>query len=66
MTEPLGRPPRQLSPSATEALRRIHIIRKYPAPQADVAERRILAALTVRDYLAVIETLESEGSVPRG
>jgi hypothetical protein len=60
-------PPRQLSRSATEALRRIRLIRKYPAPQSDKAEQRVLANLSVSDYLAVIETLESDTtSVPRG
>jgi len=52
--------PSQLSLAATEALRRIRLIRKDPAPQSDNAEKRVLANLSVSDYLAVIETLETE------
>jgi hypothetical protein len=48
-----------LSTDAAEVLRRIKLIRKYPAPQSAHAERKILAGLSVKDYLAVIETLES-------
>jgi len=52
--------PSQLSLAATEALRRIRLICKDPAPQPDNAEKRILANLSLSDYLAVIETLETE------
>lgn len=50
---------KQLSPEATGALRRIKLIRKYPASQSDKAEKRILSTLSVGDYLAVIESLEA-------
>jgi hypothetical protein len=50
----------QLSNSATEALRRIELIRKYPAGMtSEKAEQRVLANLSLSDYLAVIEALDA-------
>jgi hypothetical protein len=50
----------QLSLTTTNALGRIRLIRKYPAPQSDKAETRVLANLSLSDYLAVIEVLDRE------
>jgi len=51
----------QLSNSATNALRRIELIRKYPAgTTSEKAEQRVLANLSLSDYLTVIEVLDRE------
>jgi hypothetical protein len=52
--------PQHLSLASTNALSRIELIRKYPATQSDKAEKRVLANLSVSDYLAVIEVLDRE------
>lgn len=48
-----------LSKEASEALRLIHLIRKYPSSQSPHAEKKVLSSLSVNDYLAVIAALDS-------
>jgi hypothetical protein len=47
-----------LSPLAQEALKTIRALRKYPAPQTPIAERKILKELSVQDYIDVVKALE--------
>jgi hypothetical protein len=55
----------QLSDSATNALRRIELIRKYPVGlTSEKAEKRVLANLSLSDYLAVIEVLKERSKNP--
>jgi hypothetical protein len=51
---------KQLSTAATEALRIIRALRKYPAPQTPIAERKVLKNLSVQDYTDVVMALENE------
>jgi hypothetical protein len=43
---------------AIEALKKIRALRKYPLPQSAISETRILKALNVPDFTAVISALE--------
>ena len=59
--------------AALEALQKIHNLNKYPCPQTPHAIQKILKALHVADYMAVVEVLEARAlpdanteSVPRG
>ena len=55
--------------AASEALRKIRALQKYPCPQTPHAIQKILKQLHVADYMAVVEALEAletQGSVARG
>jgi hypothetical protein len=49
-----------MSPAASEALRKIWAIQKYPCPQTPHAIQKILKQLHVADYMAVVDALETE------
>jgi hypothetical protein len=46
------------SPIALGAIRAIRALRKYPSSQTPHAEKKILAPLTVADYISVVLALE--------
>lgn len=50
-----------LSPAATEAVRIILNLRKCPTTQTPIAERKILAKLSVQDYIDAVAALEDGG-----
>jgi hypothetical protein len=55
--------------TATEyrALQQIYALRKYPAPQTELAVQKVLARLDLDDLMAVTIRLErTDGQVPRG
>lgn len=54
-----------MSSQAEEALRKILALRKYPYPQSNIAEERILKNLNVTDFTSVVTALENV-SVLRG
>jgi hypothetical protein len=61
--------PAQISPAASTAIRIIHAIRKNPSSQSPHAEKKILAQLSVPDYISVVLNLEDypvDTEVPRG
>ena len=51
---------KQLSPAAIEALHIIRTLRKYPAPQTPIAERKALKNLSIQDYTDVVLALEEQ------
>jgi len=55
---PHGGKMKQLSPAATEALRIIRALRKYPTPQTPIAERKVLKNLSIQDYTDVVLAIE--------
>ena len=48
-----------MTTTAAFALQKIRALRKYPLPQASIAEQRILKTLNVPDFTSVIQALET-------
>jgi hypothetical protein len=54
----------KLSPSATNALRKIEAFKKYPTPQSQQAINKVLQTLSVPDFMAVVQILEDVTPAP--
>ena len=55
---PHGGKMKQLSPAAIETHHIIRTLRKYPAPQIPIAERKVLKNLSIQDYTDVVLAIE--------